>query len=382
MLHICVFGYDSYTCFLRFFKSIDDAYTHANRTLLSLLLRDQQLIPRLRSLKRYFFLSHSSFLTHLLDLSSTELRKPAKSASLVKLQSLLDLALNSDAEAVDALFREDVKVTMSSSGLYEWLLKVVSVSGAIGEEGEGDGHGAEDGKKEKDKERDEKKQQILGMLCFRVLRAGFANGNTAIDALTLDYTVKFPLSLVISRKTILRYQLIFRFLLHLRHVEQSLSAMWIEQKTTPWRRPPSSHPGEKDTRDAWTVDFENWRKRVFLLRARMLAFVQQILAFATSEVLEPNWRKLEDKLEGVGGMGAHTTAGTPTSNMPSMSTSAKSKSQTQGRGEGAVETVDQLLRDHVDFLDTCLKACMLTSSRLLRVRLSTMTQRRNMFLII
>ncbi|CAG8744721.1 6528_t:CDS:2 [Acaulospora colombiana] len=28
----------------------------------------------------------------------------------------------------------------------------------------------------------------------------------------------------------------------------------------------------------------------------MLAFVQQILAFATVEVLEPNWRKLEAKL--------------------------------------------------------------------------------------
>ena len=64
----------------------------------------------------------------------------------------------------------------------------------------------------------------------------------------------------------------------------------------------------------------------------MLAFVQQILAFTTFEVLEPNWRKLESKLEG-----------------------------------GKVETVDQLLRDHVDFLDTCLKECMLTSDKLLKV---------------
>lgn len=62
----------------------------------------------------------------------------------------------------------------------------------------------------------------------------------------------------------------------------------------------------------------------------MLAYVQQILAFATFEVLEPNWRKLEEKLT-------------------------------------KVQTVDQLLKDHVDFLDTCLKECMLTSSKLLRV---------------
>lgn len=64
----------------------------------------------------------------------------------------------------------------------------------------------------------------------------------------------------------------------------------------------------------------------------MLSFVQQIMCFATFEVLEPNWRALEEKLK-------------------------------------KVTTVDQLLRDHVDFLDTCLKECMLTSSKLLRVRI-------------
>ena len=69
----------------------------------------------------------------------------------------------------------------------------------------------------------------------------------------------------------------------------------------------------------------------------MLAFVQQILAFTTFEVLEPNWRALETKL-------------------------------------AKVTTVDQLLRDHVDFLDTCLKECMLTSAKLLRVRGSPRTQ--------
>jgi gamma-tubulin complex component 2 len=71
------------------------------------------------------------------------------------------------------------------------------------------------------------------------------------------------------------------------------------------------------------------------MRSRMLVFVRQILAFATGEVLESNWRILEGKI-------AH------------------------------VQTVDQLLRDHVDFLDTCLKQCMLTTSKLLSVSLSSL----------
>ena len=129
----------------------------------------------------------------------------------------------------------------------------------------------------------------------------------------------FPLSLVISRKTIARYQFIFRWLLHLRQVELALTQVWSEQKRKPWSTPVPMHP-----------ELERFRRSIFLLRAQMLAFVQQITAFATSQVLESNWRKLERTL-------------------------------------GKVSTVDELLRVHLDFLDTCLKECMLTSSRLLKV---------------
>ncbi|KAG2143199.1 Spc98 family-domain-containing protein [Suillus cothurnatus] len=159
------------------------------------------LIPRLRSLENYFFLASLS-VAHLLDLSYTELKKPAKGVSIVKLLSLLDLAL----------------LGMPRSAQI----------GVIGGE-EGDDL-PDKAKKDCDWEKDGKKPVL------------------AIDTLTLDYNVKFPLSLVISRKTILRYQLLFRFLLHLRHVEQSLASVWIEQKKIPWQRlfqtNPSSSGGD------------------------------------------------------------------------------------------------------------------------------------------
>ncbi|PPQ84427.1 hypothetical protein CVT25_011254 [Psilocybe cyanescens] len=280
----------------KFYAFIQEAYSHANRTLLQLLIKDQQLIPRLRSFKRFFFLSQSSFLTHFLDLAANELRKPSKAVSIVKLQSLLEVALNTDDALLgdDILFRDDLRVVMADSGLYDFLLKVVTVTGVIKTEDTEEKEGA--------KEKEEKKAMQV------------------IEALAFDYTVKFPLSLVISRKTILRYQLLFRFLLHLKHVEQALSAMWIEQKSAPWRTS--------------LAQFHEWRLRVCILRARMLAVVQQLLAFITFEVLDPNWRALEGKLE-------------------------------------RVETVDQLLRDHVDFLDTCLKESMLTSSKLLKAMCQT-----------
>lgn len=93
-------------------------------------------------------MSQSFFITHLLDQAQNELRKSSKTASVLKLQSLLELALNTDLHGEDAMFREDVKVKMAPSGLYDWLLKIISEKGAIGgETGEGgiadSAHGAE-----------------------------------------------------------------------------------------------------------------------------------------------------------------------------------------------------------------------------------------------
>jgi gamma-tubulin complex component 2 len=140
-----------------------------------------------------------------------------------------------------------------------------------------------------------------------------------MNALQLDYTVPFPLSLVISRKAVLRYQLIFRHLLTLKNIEQLLEVAWMDHvKALTWRHR-SSH-----------VRVEKCKSRVWVLRSRMLSFIKQLLYFCTNEVIEPNWLNMQVRLE-------------------------------------KVTTVDELMRDHIDFLDTCLKECMLTNAKLLKV---------------
>ena len=99
-----------------------------------------------------------------------------------------------------------------------------------------------------------------------------------------------------------------------------LTLVWIEQTKLPvWRR------------KTIFPELEMWKGRVVALRAKMFGFVKEMFGFAVSEVLEPNWRNLMAKL-------AHA------------------------------DTVDGLLRDHTDFLDTCLNQCMLTNAKLLKVR--------------
>ncbi|ODQ51604.1 hypothetical protein SAICODRAFT_59768 [Saitoella complicata NRRL Y-17804] len=280
-----------------FLDNVNSAYAHANSSLLELLLTTHELPARLRSLKHYFFLDQSDFFTHFLALASHELKKPAKNANLVKLQSLLDITLHSPGTiAASDPFKEDVKVQMNKVWLTDWLMRVLSVKG-LGEDGlptSSFGQSTSDKKDQKE-------------------LAGF-------DALQLDYTVPFPLSLVISRQAVTKYQLLFRHLLSLKNVEQLLGDTWMaHMKDAQWSR------FSKHRR------LEIWKKRAWALRSRMMSFIQQLAYFCTSEVIEPNWQGMRVKLE-------------------------------------KVTTVDELMKDHVDFLDTCLKECMLTNHRLLKIQ--------------
>lgn len=108
----------------RFLDNINNAYGYANKSLLNLLLTAFALPERLLSMKNYFFLSQSDFLSHFLDLASSELRKPVERVNMTKLQSLLDVVL----PAHDP-FRENIRVEMNSASLIDSLTRVINISG-------------------------------------------------------------------------------------------------------------------------------------------------------------------------------------------------------------------------------------------------------------
>lgn len=291
----------------RFLENVNNAYAHANESLLELLLTTHALPARLRSLKHYFFLDRSDFFSYFLELGASELRKPVKNVNTSKLQSLLDLVMRQPGSvAAQDPFKEDIKVEMNDISLTNSLTRVVNISGV--EQGESLQTPVAEPTTDNDKS---------------------ASGFTSLQ---LDYSVPFPVSLVISRKTIWRYQALFRYLLSLRYLEQQLVTCWqTHTRAVSWTHK-SSNP-----------ELDSWKRRVFTLRARMLVFVQQLLYFCTSEVIEPNWQNFM----------------------------AKHKAKEEGQqARSSVQTVDELMQDHVDFLDTCLKECMLTNSRLLRVCLN------------
>jgi gamma-tubulin complex component 2 len=278
-------------------------------------LTTHALPQRLRSLKHYFFLDRSDFFTYFLELGTSELKKARSDVNVGKLQSLLDIVLRQPGSvAADDPYKEDVKVVMNENSLTDWLMKIVNVTGL---------------------DQDAATGAISAYTPAPHVSSDPERQINGFEALVLDYAVPFPLSLVVSRVTLTRYQLLFRYLLSLRHLETSLISSWADHsKVLSWKHRSSSTRIESAKRKAWA------------LRARMLIFVQQLIYYSTSEVIEPNWQGLMSRLKS-GGMAEDA----PSSQQSTI----------------ANRTVDELMQDHVDFLATCLKECMLTNSKLLKV---------------
>jgi gamma-tubulin complex component 2 len=305
----------------RFLDNVNSAYASANSSLLNLLLTTHQLPARLRSLKHYFFLDRSDFFSYFLEMGELELKKPAKHVNVGKLQSLLDLATrHTGSVAVEDPYKEDIKVQINDTGLTNWLMKIVNVTGL-------------------DQDAATSISNYTPANTTPITDDSNING---YQALVFDYAMPFPLSLVVSRVTLTRYQLLFRYLLSLKHLETDLAKCWGEQgKNAAWKH------RSKNPR------IELWKRKAWTLRARMLVFVQQLTYYCTAEVIEPNWTSLMSRLSEEG------------------KDDAKGKGKSSGDEGGAPQvnrTVDELMQDHVDFLATCLKECMLTNSKLLRVR--------------
>ena len=297
-----------------FLNNVNAAYAHANSSLLNLLLTTHALPARLRSMKHYFFLDRSDFFSYFLFLSDSELKKPAKSVNVNKLQSLLDLVLRQPGTvAAQDPFKEDVKIHMSDQNLTKFLVNIVNVRGLNPDEA------------------DESTVRHQVTASQPIEEDGKMNG---FQALEFKYSVPFPLSLVISSKTVVRYQIIFRYLLSMRHLEGLILNSWEDHsKLVSW------------THNSCNRQLEAFKRRVGALRGQMLSFVQHFMYYCTAEVIEPRWQALMAKVNGNDNGIQDSTIGTRVLN----------------------RTVDELMEDHVNFLDTCLKECMLMNSRLLKV---------------
>merc|ERR1712106_447884 len=137
---------------------------------------------------------------------------------------------------------------------------------------------------------------------------------TGLEGFALTFHVTWPVSLVLDRKALTQYQMIFRHLFYCKHVERLLCRVWLSNKVA----------------KSFPIQASRTYAAAFTLRQRMLNFIQNIEYYMMIEVIERNWDSFINKMQ-------------------------------------KVENIDEVLSFHSDFLGGCLKDCMLTSPELLHM---------------
>ena len=262
-----------------FLEPIEHAYDWASKQLLTLILDEQQLVNRIKSIKHYFFLDHGDFFVHFMDSAQEELEKHYNNVSREKLESLLELSLRTSSTNSDP-FKDDVSCGLTTYALREQLYAMHSISENMAAD-------------------------IQPLFTMNENFQGLGN-------FVLDYKVRWPLTLIISRKALTKYQLIFRHLFYCKYVERQLSNTWILHQST------------KD------LSLHKTFLSSYCLRQRMLHFVKNYVYYMTVEVLEDKWHRFLEGLKNV-------------------------------------QTVDEIMSMHTVFLDECLKECLLMDQELFRI---------------
>lgn len=222
-------------------EAISTAYTRASLRVVGMLLHDVDIIGRLRSVKRYYFLLQGDLIEHFMDIAGPELSKSPADVSIPKLTSLLELAIR-NSRAADDRYKDDVSCTL------EWIGTPNKSSSD---------HGSSS---------DNPPQVNLANL------KGF-------DLFTLTYQADWPVSLVLSPLVLHKYAFIFRSLFFAKHVARHLGSAFLALQSF------------KTATVTKALALSN------ALRHRMTHFVGSILHYITTQVLEPNWFAFEQQLK-------------------------------------------------------------------------------------
>ena len=106
---------------------------------------------------------------------------------------------------------------------------------------------------------------------------------TGIEAFVFNYDVKWPVSLVINRKAIACYQMLFRHIFYCKHIERKLCRVWVSNKIA----------------KTFTHQTAMSYRQAFSLRQRMLDCIQHLEYYMMVEVIEPNWLTFLNKMSKV-----------------------------------------------------------------------------------
>ena len=145
---------------------------------------------------------------HFMDAAEEELRRSTSDISHARLEFLLDTSIRQSISDGDA-FNSNLKCTLLPYTLIQHLELVQQLSG------EDSASGALSSSRVQGMDSIEDTRRKLLLVRHNQQLKG-------MEAFALDYEVKWPLSIVVSRKELTKYQLVFRHLFFCNHVKRQV----------------------------------------------------------------------------------------------------------------------------------------------------------------
>ncbi|RKP01066.1 hypothetical protein CXG81DRAFT_3057, partial [Caulochytrium protostelioides] len=273
---------------------IHSAYFTANHTLLRVLYDQAYLMTCLRTVKSFFFMERAEVMMSFLENVGDEIVRPVKEIALDRVRSMLEVCVKSLCPTLaSATTTTGRTIDGSEHGYAEGNEPASALSGAA--------DGGYNG--------------VWGTQADMAAQLAYLRSQplTGLSALTLTFTPPFPLTLILNKKALTKYQLLFRFVLKCKVLGSSMGSAWLRQRKI---------------YDYDAPQMANMITRVAKLRSGMHHILQQLDFYTSYEAAGT----VHDGIHpaGLDGM-----------------------------------TVDEVLTAHNAFLDTCLKECMLTTPKLL-----------------
>ena len=242
---------------------MDKAYEWSNKELIDILLNENKLIVRLKSIKRYFLLECGDLFVHFLDSCESELDKHISLISVEKLQSLLDMSVRVSSADNDT-YCDEVSCYLSSSSYGSILSSLWSLN-----------------------DRFKDIMNIDNMISSDSIHIDIRNikqskDTKGSDHLSLDYNVEWPLNLILSQSNMIYYKLIFKHVFMLKYTEYKLYKCWMNNQVM---KQDKLSPGCRG---------------FFLLLNRMMLLIRNILYNHCNEIIEDHWKTMITNIQQVG----------------------------------------------------------------------------------
>ena len=314
-------------------STILNVFKSSSEALHTIMRTKFKLDSHIASLSRYFLLRHGDFMVEFMNIAGDTLEQNIMDINEEKLNNLLSVALSSSTLAND-VNKTCLKCSLTKYSLLEQL-QMIQNSGTYTVNDESNlvhtfqnsnsniNNTSNTSRNINSNNNNYNNNNNNWLDQQNHLPSHLRNQTKGIQCVTFDYSIEWPLSFLITPRSVCKYQLLSRLLYSHKYAEAKLLKCWKLQHNN-------------DSHFQSIHGSESTFKLIYTLRHKMLHFLQNFIYYMTLEVIGPRSHELRTGLDNA-------------------------------------QSIEGVASLHERFLDTCLRECLISNQHVLLQLMNILT---------